>query len=97
MSYQWLLFDADGTLFDYEAAEEKAFMKSFEAAGIEFLPKYLEVYAEVNSSLWHLFEQQRIGLKELRVTRFSQLFERLGIHANAEKFSQPCLNWFGCI
>ena len=36
MPYQWLLFDADNTLFDYEAGEEMALSKSFAEAGIPF-------------------------------------------------------------
>ena len=34
--YSWLLFDADGTLFDYESAEETAITKTFVQLGYEF-------------------------------------------------------------
>jgi len=95
MPYQWLLFDADGTLFDYQAGEEMALLKAFEAAGIPFLPEHGEIYAEVNAALWHLFEKGQVTLKDLRVTRFSQLFDRLAIKTDAQQFSTTYLHFLG--
>ena len=83
MPYQWLLFDADNTLFDYEAGEEMALSKSFDEAGIPFLSEYEEVYAEVNAALWRQFEKGQVTLADLRTARFSQLFERLAIQSDA--------------
>lgn len=93
MAYQWLLFDADGTLFDYQAAEEMALINTFDDSGIPFVSEYGEVYAEVNAALWHLFEKGQVSLKELRVTRFSQLFDRLAIKTDAQQFSATYLNF----
>ncbi len=95
MPYQWLLFDADGTLFNYEAAEEKALLNSFDAAEIVFLPQYGDVYGEVNAALWRLFEQGEISLADLRITRFAQFFERVGVTTDAAAFSRTYLNFLG--
>ncbi len=35
MRYEWLLFDADGTIFDFAAAEEGALWRSLADHGIE--------------------------------------------------------------
>jgi FMN phosphatase YigB (HAD superfamily) len=39
--YQWLLFDADGTLFDYDRAESAALKQAFRMIGAAFDPAYL--------------------------------------------------------
>ena len=36
MTYQWLLFDADGTLFDYDRAETAALKASFAQFDLPF-------------------------------------------------------------
>jgi FMN phosphatase YigB (HAD superfamily) len=38
--YQWLLFDADGTLFDYDRAEGIALGEVFRLIGVIFDPGY---------------------------------------------------------
>jgi FMN phosphatase YigB (HAD superfamily) len=38
--YQWLLFDADGTLFDYDRAESAALQQVFRLIGATFDPGY---------------------------------------------------------
>ena len=95
MPYQWLLFDADGTLFNYQAGEEVALSKSFEKAGISFRPEYGNVYAEVNAALWRQFENGQVTLADLRVDRFAQLFERLSIQTDATQFSDIYLHFLG--
>lgn len=95
MPYQWLLFDADGTLFDYQAGEEIALFKAFEAAGIPFLSGYGEVYAEVNAAFWRLFEKGQVTLADLRTDRFSQFFDRLAIKTDVQQFSYTYLHFLG--
>ena len=39
MKYQWILFDADNTLFDYDAAELGALSSTFEELGRPLTPE----------------------------------------------------------
>ena len=87
MKYDWLLFDADGTLFDYDLAEDKALRGTFEALGLGYEPQYGEAYRRINRQVWLDFEQGRITAEKLRVQRFALLFEALGIAADAPEFS----------
>jgi len=41
MTYAWLLFDADETLFDYDRAEATALEQAFAEVGTVFEPTYL--------------------------------------------------------
>jgi 2-haloacid dehalogenase len=87
IKYRWLLFDADGTLFDYDRAEASALEKTFAEMGRGFEPAYAATYRRINQEIWHEFERGRISQKRLRTRRFEQLFEQVGIECDAEGFS----------
>ena len=76
--YTCLLFDADGTLFDYDRAEATALEQAFAELGAEFGPDCLKTYREINTRVWREFEDGRITADRLRLRRFELLFETLG-------------------
>ena len=88
MKYQWLLFDADGTLFDYDRAEAHALSESFAQIGYPFEEKYLSEYRHINGSLWQAFEQGGIKQKRLKVERFELLCQAFGVTLNPALLSQ---------
>ena len=87
MLYKWLLFDADGTLFDYDTAEKLALQNTFEEVDLAFSRSYLAAYQKINSQIWQDFEQGKITQQSLRIKRFDLLFETLGLGYNAHDFS----------
>jgi YjjG family noncanonical pyrimidine nucleotidase len=91
VKYKWLLFDADGTLFDYDKAEGKALQRTLEAFGIEFEPSHAETYRRLNSGIWRQFEQGVISQERLRTRRFELLFEALQVDCDPEAFSSRYL------
>lgn len=91
MPYTWLIFDADGTLFDYDRAEATAFRGTFEQNGHPFAPDYADVYREVNGQIWREFERGEISADALRVERFARLFARLDLDIDAAGFSHDYL------
>ncbi len=92
MKYQWILFDADGTLFDYDRAEATALERTFLEFGRRFESDYAEVYRRINSTIWLEFERGRISQQALRTRRFEQLFDALGMNVDAALFSASYLN-----
>ena len=95
MPYTWLIFDADGTLFDYDRAEATAFRRTFEQDGHSFHDEYAEVYREVNGQIWREFERGEITADALRVERFARLFARLDLPIDAAGFSASYLHNLG--
>ena len=77
--YQDLLFDVDGTLFDFKKAEEEALRMTTEAYGISLDQEFLECYLSINRDLWKRFERGEVSLHTLLYTRFVRTFERMGI------------------
>jgi 2-haloacid dehalogenase len=77
--YQWLLFDADGTLFDYDRAESAALGLAFRQIGVSFDPGYLTAYRRINQTLWQAVERGEITPGIVKVRRFELLLEDLKI------------------
>jgi 2-haloacid dehalogenase len=93
--YNWVLFDADGTLFDYDRAEAQALRATFADAGHPFEPGHAEVYRQVNGALWRAFERGEIAQAVLKVRRFEQLLAAVGMEADAAAFSRRYLENLG--
>jgi len=95
VSYQWLLIDADDTLFDYDAAETDALGATFADFDIDVQPAHVEAYRKINAALWKAFERGEIAQDILRLERFRQLFTAFGIEMDAEAFSTCYLRHLG--
>lgn len=95
MQYTWLLFDADGTLFAYDGAEEEALQNAFAHYQSPFSAEVGEAYKRINQGLWKRLEEQSITLMELRWQRFADLFDEFGIAQDAVEFSRTYLHYLG--
>jgi YjjG family noncanonical pyrimidine nucleotidase len=92
MHFDWLLFDADGTLFDYDRAESSALARTFEQFGLRMPPEAAETYRGINGQIWQQFEQGLISQQRLRWQRFELLAEALGMDFEPEAFSSRYLH-----
>jgi 2-haloacid dehalogenase len=79
MRYRWLLFDADGTLFDYVAAERQALARTFAQAGLSFDDEILTAYQQINARLWKALELGELTPAQIKVRRFGELFAALDL------------------
>lgn len=86
-SYTWLLFDADGTLFDYERAESTALQGAFADFALSLDASAEDAYRAINRQVWVDFENGRITAEALRVVRFERLFSELRLQLDAGAFS----------
>lgn len=91
--YKFILFDLDGTLFDYDKAETEAFEKTFGHFKIDFRDNFLAEYKTVNKSVWRDYELGLISQIELRTKRFDLLSEAIGIKLSAAEFSRVYLKY----
>lgn len=79
MRYRTLLFDADGTLFDYDGAERRALEATLAGVGHTLRSETREIYRRVNAALWLELETGGIDAFTLRTLRFERLFAELGL------------------
>ncbi|MCB8966244.1 MAG: noncanonical pyrimidine nucleotidase, YjjG family [Ardenticatenaceae bacterium] len=95
MTYQWLLFDADNTLFDYDKAEASALTNSFADFRLDFDETHAAQYRVINAQIWHEYEQGHISQQALRTERFRRLFAAVGLTADSAAFSERYLEHLG--
>jgi FMN phosphatase YigB (HAD superfamily) len=55
--YTWLLFDADHTILDFDAAEAHALKAVCTELAGEFRSEWVEAYHRINKGLWALLEK----------------------------------------
>lgn len=85
-NYKYLLFDVDGTLLDFDKAEQFALEKTFKNYGIPLTNEINQRYEEINKQLWKDFENGIIDKKTVVYTRFVRLFKEFNIHQNGITF-----------
>lgn len=78
--YRWIFLDADGTLYDFEAAETVALAAAFSAITGRYDPvTYLPAHRAVNTAIWAELERGAITSARLPYERFHRLFRVLGL------------------
>ncbi len=87
-AYQWLLFDADGTLFDYDRAEAQALKGTFRDFNLPFEPEHAAEYQKINHQIWLDFENGQITAEALRVVRFERLFAATRVESGSPAFAE---------
>lgn len=85
-----ILWDMDGTLLDFEAAEKAAIRSLFEEYGLgECTHEMLERYSGINRGYWERLERGELKKQEILVGRFRDFFRQEGMDASiAEEFNE---------
>ncbi len=91
MRYRHVLFDLDGTLFDYRKAETAALAAAFAGVGLRFEPSYIELYRRINQLIWLELERGDVSREELKIRRFSELLDEAGLAGDAAALSERYL------
>ena len=87
--YYCVLFDADNTLLDFDATENKALAETLVNYGIEPDAATVQTYREINSELWKQLEKGQIRREKLmseRFTRFLKAIDAAGNGAEMNRF-----------
>lgn len=86
---QTILWDVDGTLLDFLAAEEAAIRKLFLEFDMgECSDEMLTRYSKINRSYWERLERNEITKQQVLVGRFKEFFASEGLDAGvAEQFN----------
>lgn len=93
MKYTTLLFDLDETLMDFKKAEDNAISLLLEKYGLEPTEERKTLYSQINQMKWKALEQGKITRKQLFVSRFTELFEALGIVADVTEANDEYLSF----
>lgn len=84
--YKYLLFDVDGTLLDFDKAEQYALEYIFRHYDISLTYEINQRYEEINKKLWKDFENGLIDKKTVVYSRFVLLFKEFNIPVDGIAF-----------
>lgn len=78
--YKYLLWDIDGTILDFKAAERCAIRALFEKFGFgECTDEMLQAYTKINVKYWQALERNEMTKQEILVGRFQDFFRLYGL------------------
>lgn len=95
MTYDWILLDADNTLFDFDASERHALKNALEEIGIVFEESHIDLYHRINKACWSAYEEGTMTKSKLRLYRFEQFFSKIGGKADAPSFADSYMRHLG--
>ena len=95
MAYPYLLFDADNTLFDFDAAERNAHLQLCRDYHLAFSEEGYQLYHQCNAQLWHEFDLGRCTKEFLLVERFRRYLAITGEKADPEALNAAHLKALG--
>lgn len=94
MNITHILFDADGTLFDYEHAEMQAFKNTLKRFHINRnIDNLHSSYKKINYAIWKDFEDHKISAQELRSERFRRFLAKENLSHNHYKMSDVYIGY----
>lgn len=91
MKYDWLLFDADNTILDFNQAQRHALKESLTEVGIIFRPEHDQVYDRINRNCWRAYEEGELTKAMLRYRRFQLFFMEIGLKEDPQAFAERYL------
>lgn len=93
--YDTILFDIDGTLLDFNAAQENALKRAFENHNYLLDDNVKGIYNEINHELWNQYEKGSITKEAVIYSRFVKLFEALNLDGDGVAFEDEYQNLLG--
>ena len=92
MKYKNILFDADGTLFDFLRSEANAIRKTMSSFAIEPDDEKVKTYSTINDGLWKKLERGEIEKSVLLYHRFELFCEHYGFERDAKEMARTYMN-----
>lgn len=91
MNYDFLLFDADNTLFDFDASERLTFFEFAPLFGLPTTEECYSLYKKYNLETWAEIEKNSVPKDELLVLRYTKLFKTLNAEQDPEEANRTFL------
>ena len=92
MRVEVILFDADGTLFDFQTAERHALAQTMARFDLDYDDeRHPALYTTINRELWRQLEQGTLTAAVLRVERFRRFLAGCDVALGPDVFSNEYL------
>ena len=94
--YYCILFDADNTLLNFDAAESKALAETLVEYGIEPDAETVQTYRTINEELWRQLEKGQIRRDKLMGERFTRFLKAINAAGDGVEMNRCYLECAGC-
>lgn len=88
MKYQWLFFDLDNTILDFDKGMVHALNKTISDYEIPSNEKHLAIYSAINKKCWDDFEKKLITQDRLRTLRMERFLNHINSKVDPLHFSE---------
>ena len=88
MKYEVLLWDADGTLFDFPHCEHDAILRVLPAFGLPQTEEAAALYSRFNDAHWKRLERGEITRDQLKRGRFEALGNHYGVQVDGDAMTE---------
>jgi YjjG family noncanonical pyrimidine nucleotidase len=93
MKYEYFIFDADDTLFDFKTCSRRAFDNTCQYLQLANYNEAYAIYKKINNQVWSEFQNGKSTMDDVRVKRFFLFLERLNLDVlRAEEISEYYLS-----
>lgn len=89
--YKILLLDADDTVFDFGAAEHRAFYETMEWAGISANAEMHRTYSQINDRHWKALERGEMTRAQVLRGRYAEFLKHYGLEGDPDAINQRYL------
>ena len=93
--YDYVLFDADNTLFDFDRAEHEALAATLREYGVPPTAQSEETYLEINRALWAQFDRGEVSREWLVVERFRRFLRAMEAQGDPAEMNDRYLGHLG--
>ena len=90
--YYCILFDADNTLLDFDAAESTALADTLRNYGIEPDAETVQTYRTINGELWRQLDKGQIRRDKLMAERFTRFLKAVNAAGSGAEMNQYYLD-----
>lgn len=94
-TFNWILFDADHTLFDFDKASEEALSEVLRCHGLEWCEGMYGDYKKINIQCWQEHEQGLMDRDTLIYERFRRYFNFLAVELDPVRTHDEYLERLG--
>ena len=95
MKYDWILFDADHTLFDFDLGSEEALSEVLAQHGVDWANGMYADYKRINVQCWTEHEKGLINRDTLVYERFRRYFDHMQLDLDPVETQQEYLRRLG--
>jgi YjjG family noncanonical pyrimidine nucleotidase len=92
MPLQWILFDLDNTLLDFDAGAGHALNATLQDYGFENSRELTASYHQINHRCWQKFEEGEIDIPTLKKLRFTIFVEENDLKVNPDTMNRHYLD-----